>query len=853
MNARWQIQSSAKATQPAEEISTSHFSPKGWYSASVPTTVVAALIENKLYTDNPYFGTNLRSVPGMTYPIGADFSNLPMPADSPFAVPWWYRTQFRLPATTKAKRIALHFDGINYRASLWINGKQVATSDKLAGTYRLFEFDITDFVKPGQLNTLAMQIFPQQPDDLAMTYVDWNPMPADKNLGIWRDVYLTTSGPVTLRNPQVITNLDLPSADKAHLTVNVELHNLTDNSVSGTLHGSIEQSHFSKIVQLNAGEDKTVSFTPDEIASLNFSNPKLWWPVHMGSPTLHTLTMHFNVGGKISDSAQTRFGIRQVTSEMTDKGARLFKINGKNILIRGAGWTPDMMLRRSAQREEDEMRYVKDMNLNTVRLEGKMETDHFFDIADEQGILVMPGWTCCNAWEHWKDWKAEQNAIAAESLKSQVLRLRNHPSVFVFFYGSDGPPPASVEEMYLQVLKQNEWPNPSVSSATGTPTTVTGPSGVKMSGPYDWVPPNYWLADTSKFGGAFGFNTETSPGPAVPPVESLRKMFPADHLWPIDEVWDYHAGGERFMRTTLYNNAIDGRYGKATSAEDYARKSQAITFEGERAMFEAYARNKYTSTGVIQWMLNNAWPSTIWHLYDYFLRPGGGYFGTKKACEPLHIQYSYDDRSIVVVNGWQKPFEGLRASAKVYDFNLNQIFSKEATVQVQPDSVTSLFAIPEQQPNGLPTYFVKLDLVDSTGKSVSSNFYWLSSTPDVLDWEKTVPQLYTPQSSYTDFTALQSLPQVDLKTSSRSHRVEGNTVTDIVVENPTKLLAFNVELRLVRKKGGDDLLPAIWQDNYFSLLPGEKKQISVTYRTEKSAPAALVEVGGWNVNRMIAR
>jgi exo-1,4-beta-D-glucosaminidase len=844
LSAGWQIQSSAKLNDEGNVISAAPYVTKGWYPAAVPTTVLAALIANRVYAD-PYFGMNLRSIPGTTYPIGKDFSILPTPADSPFVVPWWYRTTFRIPTAYRGKSIALHFDGINFRANIWLNGKQIASSDKVAGTYRVFEFDVTDVVSPTKINTLAVEIFPPQPNDLAMTYVDWNPMPPDKNMGIWRDIYLTASGPVALRHPQVVTKLNLPATHQAQLSINVDLQNTTSNSVKGTLRGEIGRLRFAREVELAANEAKSISFLPEEFAQLKIANPRLWWPVQMGAQNLYRLKLTFEMGRKISDQVVTPFGIRQVTSEITDKGARLFKINGKNVLIRGAGWTPDMMLRRSPQREEDELRYVKDMNLNTVRLEGKMETDHFFDLADQYGILVMSGWTCCNHWEEWSSWKPEDHEIAAGSLSDQVLRLRNHPSLFVWLYGSDGPPPAVVEQMYLDVLKKNQWPNPSVSSASATPTALTGPTGVKMSGPYDWVPPNYWLMDTSKYGGAFGFNTETGPGPAVPPIESVRKMLPQDHLWPIDDVWNYHAGGSRFTKMTLYNDAIDNRYGKATSAEDYAKKSQLITYEGERAMFEAYSRNKYTSTGVIQWMLNNAWPSTIWHLYDYYLRPGGGYFGTKKACEPVHIQYSYDDRSVVVVNSLQKPIGGLNASAKVYDFNLNEMFSKNAAVQVAPDAVQSLFTIPEQ--TSTTTYFVKLDLTDSAGKSVSSNFYWLSTAPDVLDWAKTVPQLYTPVSSYADLTALQKLPPANIKASARRRGKGDNLETIVTLENPSKNLALAVELRMANKKGGADLLPVIWEENYFTLFPGEKKSVSARYRTDKQTPRPTVEINGWNV------
>jgi exo-1,4-beta-D-glucosaminidase len=253
-----------------------------------------------------------------------------------------------------------------------------------------------------------------------------------------------------------------------------------------------------------------------------------------------------------------------------------------------------------------------------------------------------------------------------------------------------------------------------------------------MTGPYEYVAPAFWYLDT-KYGGAFGFNTETSPGPAIPPIESLRLMLPEDHLWPLNSVWEYHAGG---MSDTLgvFTEALNKRYGPSNSAEEFSRKAQMQAYEAHRAMMESYGRNKYNSTGVIQWMLNNAWPSMIWHLYDWYLRPGGSYFGVKLACEPLHVQYSYDVRSIVVVNSYYKNFSGLKVAAKVYNLDMTEKFSREVTLDAASDSSVRAFVLPEL--DGLsPTYFVSLRL-ESSGDLISKNFYWLSTKAETLDWER---------------------------------------------------------------------------------------------------------------------
>jgi exo-1,4-beta-D-glucosaminidase len=839
----WSIQSSAKVAAKGDEISTSKFQPRDWYASSVPATVLTALVNNKVYPD-PYFGMNLRSIPGTSYRIGQNFSNGPMPEDSPFRVSWWYRTEFKLPATVKGKTLWLNFDSINNRANIWLNGHQVANSNQVVGMYRMFEFDVTDVALPGAPNTLAVEVFPPTPADLSITFVDWNPMPPDKDMGLVRDVYILASGPVALRHPQVITKLDKP--EEAHLTVAATLHNARDQAVEGTLKAQIGSANVSKKVQIAPRERTRVEFTPADYPQLNLSKPELWWPFELGPQNLYRMHMEFESGGVVSDQQDVQFGIREFTSEIDSQQHRVFKINGKNILIRGGGWSPDMLLRFDAEREENEIRYTRDMHLNTIRLEGKMNNDHFFETCDRYGIMVMPGWCCCSYWERWKNWKPEDYVTAGESLRDQIRRIRNHPSVFAFLYGSDNSPTPEAEVVYLKVFQEEHWPNPYVSSATSQTTPGAGPTGVKMTGPYEYVAPNYWLLDRQR-GGALGFNTETSPGPAIPELASLSEMLPKEHLWPVDDFWNFHAGGGGYSNVKIFTAALENRYGKAKGLEDYVKKSQLMAYEGERAMFEAFGRNKYTATGVIQWMLNNAWPSVIWHLYDFYLRPGGGYFGTKKACEMLHVQYSYDDRSIVVVNSYYRSFAGYKVTARVFNLDLAEKFSKVAPVDIGPDSATRIFELPDI--DGLSRlYFVRLSLQDDTGKLVSSNFYWLSTQPDISDFAASNGR-YTPIKTYADLTALEKLPETKLKVSSRTEQRGTEQIVHVAVENPTSQLAFFIHLRVLKGKDGQEVLPVLWEDNYFELMPGEKREITAAYKLKLlGAAKPYIKVNGWNVS-----
>ena len=688
----WEIQSDCVAKADGATLSSAEYHPKGWIKATVPTTVLAAQVAAGIYPD-PYYGMNLRKLPGSDYKMGATFSRLPMPEDSPYRCAWWYRKQVQIPATSRDKTTWLHFGGINYRANVWVNGQLVANDQQIAGAYRVYNLDITKAVTPGKPATIAVETFAPSPTDLGINWVDWNPSPPDKDMGLWGPVDLATTGPVAVRYPFITTHFEDATLKVADVTVAAELQNATDHPVKGTLVGTFAGQRFQQPVELAAGESKSVSFSPEQFPQLKLKHPAIWWPAEMGSHPLETLTVHFVVGGKTSDTATARVGIREVTSELTAKGGRLFRINGKPILIRGGGWSQDMLMREDHENLPQQIRMVKDMRLNTIRQEAKLEGDEFYRLTDENGILVMAGWCCCDQWENWKNWTPENHQVANASLRSQMLRLRHHASLLVWLNGSDHHPTADVEQAYLDVEKETGWPNPTLSSASGAPSTVTGPSGVKMSGPYNYVSPEYWYVDT-QHGGAFAFNTETSPGPAIPQPDSLVKFLPPQDRWPIGEVWDYHAGGGDFMNVDVFNTAMKTTYGWPDSMDAYSKLAQTMTYDGERAMFEAYTRNKYTSTGVIQWMLNNAWPSVIWHLYDYYLQTGGGYFGTKKACEPLHVQYSYDDHSIYAVSSLPVATPSLQVQADVYDLDLKSVFHQTKTVNLAADGSQRVLDIP---------------------------------------------------------------------------------------------------------------------------------------------------------------
>jgi exo-1,4-beta-D-glucosaminidase len=819
----WVIHSSAAVEAEGAAISTMEYEPEGWVPATVPSTVLAALIENGVYPD-PYYGTNVESLPGIITGRRGE-----MPEDSPFRVPWWYRTEFKLPAGYRDKNIWIHFPSINYRANIWLNGKLLADTTVVEGAYRLFDFDITDYVVPGTSNCLALEIYPPKGMDLTITWVDWNPTPPDRGMGIWYDVSINATGKVAIEDPFVITDLDLPSLDVANLTVSTELKNTSSKVVTGTLKGVIEDIEFSRLVSLDPGEASIITFSPDEFPQLKISDPRLWWPHTVGPQNLYDVTLTFETEGSISDVEKKRFGIREITTYMNrfnGKRTTVFQINGKDIVIRGGGYVEDMLLRPDNKRIEADIQYAKHMGLNTLRMEAPRGPDYIFDLCDEEGIMLMVGWCCCSSWERWRNWTPHTADIAEASWKDQIVRLRNHPSVFDWLYGSDGPPPALYEQRYIDVLNRYDGTRPYQSSATQDSSDIAGYTGLWM-GPYPEVyaycPPSYWYSKLE-------FNTEAAPsGEQIPPIESLRKMMPEEDLWPMGKSWELRLHRQFYppARKALYS-----RYGEPSGLEEYIKKSQVLQMEAVRAMFEAYAGNKYRSSGIIYWMYNSAWPSLYWQLYDYFLAPNGAFYGTRKACEQMHIQYSYGDSAIYVVNGDYQDHANLKASVKVLNFDMTEKFGKETTLSVGADKSKKIMDI--EWPEDLSdVYFLKLELKDNADQIISSNFYWLSVKGD----------------AEADFTDLNNLPEVDLDMRVSPFQKDGNHYSmELELENYSSSLAFSINPKIVKSESRDLVLPVYWEDNYFSLLPGEKRSVRVDLNAENldgENPVLLIE--GWNI------
>ncbi|MBS0433204.1 MAG: glycoside hydrolase family 2, partial [Proteobacteria bacterium] len=801
--------------------------------------------ENNLYPD-VFYDDNLQAV------------QVPDSSGQEFVIPWWYRTEFTLTGTSRGLRTLLRSNGIIANADVWVNGHKVADRATVAGAYPVHVIDVTPWVHAGT-NILALRVQPADPRNaLAIGWVDWNPEPPDHGMGPWRGVDIVQTGPVALRFPQVTSELSLPDLAHAALTVKVDVVNLDDAPHDVTVTGDAAGVPLQQRVHLEAGQSRSIAFSPGTDPGLALDHPKVWWPLGMGDHPLYRLQLTAAVSGTTSDRAAATFGIRSVASSLTKQGYRRFSINGKPVLIRGAGWAPDMFLRDDPARMQAQFDYIRNLGLNSIRSEGKLEDQYFYDLADRYGIMILPGWECCDKWEAWaktggEPWDAADMQVAQESMASEAKLLRNHPSVIGFLIGSDNAPPPAIAKMYVDTLHAEGWQLPIIAAAVEQATAGTGPSGMKMAGPYAWVPPAYWYAD--KLGGAFGFDSEVGPGANIPRLEDVERMLSplsAEALWKYPKVRQYHATAAWSPFATLepFDDALSARYGAPASLADYVQKAQLENYDNVRAQFEAFNAHMDAanpSTGVIYWMLNNAWPSLHWHLYDWYMNPAGAYFGAKKANERVHIQYSYDDDAIVLVNHTLTDQHGLRAQVKVRNLDGSMRYSKQFTgVDVAGNHTRQLATLPEIA--GLSrTYFVELELQSADGQPVSRNVYWLPTRKDVLDWKHSNWYL-TPVTQYADLTALQSLPAATIDVRATTRREGGENVTTVTLGVPgsSKSVALFLHVSVRRSTQGGPAVPILWSDNDVTLWPGESLTLVARYAAQ-GADAPVVETGGWNV------
>jgi exo-1,4-beta-D-glucosaminidase len=862
----WALASATDVQADGAAVSQLAYQGRGWRPIRrMPATVLEILQEDGVYP-NLYVGKNM-------------VENVPQDL---YKQDWWYRTVFTSPAGYS--NYTLEFPGIN--------GQKVADNKQIVGMYVAHEVNVTKWIKPGSSNALAVKVTPEQliqdvdGVELADSWFDWinykylgyhgefkRPhqfgvsFVPDRNAGIWKPVYLRTTGDVAVENPMVNTELSLPQAI-AHLTVYANLRNSAEIAVKGALKGTISRPgkpaiEFSQNISLSAGETREIAFTPEKYPALVVTKPDLWWPYTMGKPALYNLHLEFVQDKIVSDGANIRFGIRTITQhrdqdeQFPDKGKGgnfYLEVNGRNFRVRGADYTPDLLYRYDPEREAEILRYVKDLGMNMLRWESKISSEHIVELADEEGIPLMFGWMCCNQWEKWDQWSEEDHRVASESLHSQILMLRPHASVFIWANGSDGRAPDPVRSQYHEILSELHWQNAMVDTVSSFAKDAKGETlwdGIHMEGPYSWRPPTYWFS--GKYVPTRGACAEQGDNEQIPPLESMKKFIPADKLWPINETWFLHAGAGTAGSSTLANiqKVVNRRYGPSNNVEEFARKAQLAHYEDTRAQFEDFAAGAWANHKMtLYWMLNSQWPSFYGHIIDYYLKPGGAYYGAKKGLRPLSVvfdAYATGDHSqgrVIVFNQTPDDVQGLHVRVRVYDLNGKIVDDRSASgIQVPFNGANQIVALP-RYPESSPVFFVRCQLLDGAGKLLVDNTYWQSQIDDDLGDRRNDDSMDLKQESWANMTPLNAMPRVPLEVSAKLTATDSDKHIAIKLHNSSEHIAFFERATISATRDGDEILPIEYDDNYITVFPGETVEIHGS--VSKAVDPRWIKLEGYN-------
>jgi hypothetical protein len=885
---KFRLQSSHLISQSGEELSSGNYKPDvWWFPVNVPSTVLTGLVANKVYPD-PYQGMNNMLIPDASDEFNKKYdlekySQLPG-QPNPWKKPYWYLTDFVVPASDLGKHFDLIFKGINYRAGVWLNGKQVADSAQMAGMFAEYRLDVSGLIKAGNVNHLAVKIYPldypglpaeeqlKAFDDfyanggptgdigknvtmLCSVGWDWMPPVRDRNIGIWQPVYLRSSGQVTIFQPQVITDLPaLPDTGTAKVSVKFKLRNSSNTEENGkavitiipeTFKGN--QVQFTKNIAVGKNRIVSAGFTGDDTKELIIIKPHLWWPNGFGKADLYRIKIQYFSASGLSDEQSFLFGIRSVGTKAVDVNGtwrRDFYVNGRRIHLTGGAWVPDMMLNRDSLRYDYEFRLCCNSKINLVRIWGGGVTpsDYFFDAADRYGLLVWSDfWITGDTQGEFKgssDWPLEGD-IFKKNIASTIYRIRNHPSLLVWTGGNEGHARKELYYAMRDSIIKLDGTRPYIPSSSGFAKLPDGwngawpdgkPTGVYSGGPYTWQDPKvyYQKADA---GNDWVFKDETGI-PSQPPYSSLPKNIP-NLVWdkslpfPFNNSWGYHDACTGNGHYENYYKEMVKRYGEPKSMKEFSDKMQLMNAMGYQGIFEAAGHKLNDIGGVMLWKLNAAFPSVVWQVYDWYLVPNAGYYFIQNACEPVHIQLNTKDLNIEYINRTYKPLNSLTASIEVFDVNSKSIFSKTEIVGLAAPEAKEGLSVADVINKNPGISFVVLNLKSADGKTVSHNVYWVSPENDFLGINKLTVSSLTAR--------INSIP------SNNNEKRWGLKLT-----NSGGKIAFFINPRLM--SGDEEIAPSFWSANYFTLAPGESINVNVGCPPEAikgGTPYILLE--GWNV------
>jgi beta-mannosidase len=822
----WQMQDSAKVQAEGPLVSTAAFQPKDWYAATVPGTVLTTLVNNRVYPE-PLYGENMRAIP-----------------ESLNKTSYWYRTAFIVPAANKGRRTWLHFAGVNYKAKIWVNGREAGN---ILGAFVRGDFDITGLVQPGRRAVLAVLVSPQPhpgiphehtvalgvgqnggetaidgPTFLSTIGWDWLPAIRDRDTGIWLPVTLDSTGPVIVKDPFVTSDL-ADSHETADLHISAALENKSPQPVAGTLTGTIQPQNvsvapitFHHPVTISASGSQSIDLDSKSVPELHLTNPKLWWPNGYGPQNLYTLTLRFDVGKTTSQTVTQQFGIRKIEYSVPDSENLTLVVNGVRVMARGGNWGLDEAMKRATRERLDAQFHMHALaNLNIIRnWVGQSTAPDFYDMADKYGILLWDEFFQPNPFD---GPNVTDVPTYIANVTDKVVRYRNHPSIAVWCARNEGYPPKELDDM-LKALMGNLDPSRlyQSNSADGR--------GVSSHGPYYWRSPRFFYALNESF------KTETG-SVSVPTIESIQGMMPQRDWETINDDWAQHDMAAGAQRGDEFPTSLAERYGHIRNLADFVRKGQLATYEAFRAMYEGRNAKMFKeTTGVLTWMSSPAQPSFVWQLYHYDLEPNAALYGAKKAAVPVHAQLNEANRGLEVVNNRPDALHDLSLKLTVYRFDGAVDEVKNYPVAQVPGSSTIKAAQIEVNARITPLYFIKLDLTDSTGKLLSTNFYWQHVAQDQFD-------------------GLEKLPTVQLDAEATSRTDGDNTVLTVTLHNNTGTVALLSHLQLHQKKSGARVLPVFYSDNYLSLVPGESRTVTIEAATKDlQGDQPLVELDGFNVD-----
>ena len=853
----WTMCQQAKAGAGGEVLSLAGYQPAdpaAWSKAIVPGTVLNSLVANGVYPE-PYFGLNnaheRKLIPDISE-TGRDFYT------------YWFRTEFSVPKEFAGKQVWLEFAGVNQQAEIWLNGHRLG---ELAGMFQRGEFNATALLQAAGPNALAVLVHPVEVtggfkqkaktvraagenknggdgeigrNTTMLMTVGWDftftDGIRDRNTGIWRDVKLVATGPVALRHPYVKSQLAMPALAPARETISVEVVNPTAAPQQGVLTATVREAgiKLEKKVVVPPGETLTVTFAPDEYRQLVIAKPRLWWPVNKGEPFLHHLSLAFTQDGVVSDQVETRFGIRDVRCNRdTPDQSRQFIVNGKRLFIHGTNWVPEAMCRGTRERTAAELRYTRQSGVNFIRqwAGGVAESDDFYDLCDDYGILV---WT--ELWLTGDTQLPTDHELYRANVTDTIRRLRNHPSQ-AFYVSSNERSATTIVPVKDIVAKLHGDCEYLEASEIG---------GIHDGSPYVAENPMLHYEDSASTRGSRinGFCPEYG-CPTLPTVDCLREMMEKKDLWPINKpVWDYLDGGGFHGMTGNFNRGVQC-YGPSSNIEEYATKAQAFGGLSFRSIWECWNANKFDygarfCTGLLFWYHNSPNRQVCGRLYDWSLEPTSALYFTQDANEPLHAQLDFLSNTVAVNNEYPRAFSG-KLTARVLDFNMQEVSRKTLAVQVGAEAVANKLMTLEFPATLTPVHFIKLELADAQGQPVSDTFYWRSNNP------------YTPKRTWTGpqlegFEDLAKLPKVKPACQVAWSRQGNESIATVSVKNTSPSLAFMVWLRLQHAATGKPVRPAFYDDNFFSMLPGESRVIRIAFSaTAADAGNVKLLVDGWNV------